>query len=529
MIALPIVERELRVRGRARATYWFRVGAALAASLFVGFVLVAAEAAPRARSIGSYTFGIMAWGTFLYCLAQGVRNTADCLSEEKRAGTLGLLFLTDLRGHDVVLGKLAATSINSFYTLLAVFPPLAIPLVMGGVTAGEFWRLVLVLIVTLLFALAAGLLVSSMARDERQAWGGTVLLTGFIVVLVPLVQGLAPIPIGPTCAFLGLWDTSYSMWPGNFWTGVWSSLLLAAAFLAAASFILPRAWQDHPSTTRRRSQRNGGQEAKARAARARLLDVNPVVWLAGRNEQDRLPLWSAVIFCSVAAAGVWFIYGGAKVVSVSILITFMLLHLALSMWVASEACAAFPAARDTGALELLLSTPLTLREIVDGHLLAMTRLFQRPLLALLAVEGALLAAHLYAGVKKGMRTEEVFFTFFGVGLILLVAVTDLFAVSRFGLWAGLTAKKPGWAVTKTISLVLIAPLLLTVPCFMMWIFWPLLGVLKNLIFMSYAQDQLRRNFRHVLTERYGGTGGVAASRRTARLQNESNLPPVLPR
>ncbi|HET6317538.1 MAG TPA: ABC transporter permease, partial [Chloroflexota bacterium] len=166
MSFLPIVERELRVLGRAKWTYRGRMLSALTASSLAGLVLLWAEATRGAGNVGLFMFQALGWAVFLYCLMQGARNTADCLSEEKRAGTLGLLFLTDLRGYDVALGKLLATSLSSFYGLLAVFPPLGIPLVLGGVTAGEFWRMVLALIVTLLFALTAGLLVSSMSRDE---------------------------------------------------------------------------------------------------------------------------------------------------------------------------------------------------------------------------------------------------------------------------------------------------------------------------------------------------------------------------
>ena len=55
-------------------------------------------------------FCILTGSAVFYCLLSGVWFTADCLSEEKREGTLGLLFLTDLKGYDVVLGKLVATS-----------------------------------------------------------------------------------------------------------------------------------------------------------------------------------------------------------------------------------------------------------------------------------------------------------------------------------------------------------------------------------------------------------------------------------
>ena len=40
---------------------------------------------------------------------------------------------------------------------------LAVPFFLGGVTAGEFWRMTLVLLTTLLFSLATGLLVSALS------------------------------------------------------------------------------------------------------------------------------------------------------------------------------------------------------------------------------------------------------------------------------------------------------------------------------------------------------------------------------
>ena len=72
--------------------------------------------------------GVVAFG---FALLSGLFLTSDCISEEKREGTLGLLFLTDLTGYDVVFGKLAATSLHVFYAMVAIFPVLAIPLLMG--------------------------------------------------------------------------------------------------------------------------------------------------------------------------------------------------------------------------------------------------------------------------------------------------------------------------------------------------------------------------------------------------------------
>src|SRR3954469_1913040 len=173
MTFLPIVDRELRVRARLKSTFRFRIAGALVCIGIVIFLLITTSAFTNPGAMGKTMFNILSWLIFPWCLFEGTRNTADCLSEEKRGGTLGLLFLTDLKPYDVVLGKLVATSLNSFFGLLAVLPPLAVPLLLGGVTAGEFWRLTVVLMVTLFFSLTAGMFASSMSYDERRAWGGT--------------------------------------------------------------------------------------------------------------------------------------------------------------------------------------------------------------------------------------------------------------------------------------------------------------------------------------------------------------------
>ena len=106
MTVLPIVERELRVAARGRRTYWLRMAVALGA-VFIGACIFVLTLGLPSELTGRHIFGWLSGLLLLYCLAYGRRSTADCLSQEKREGTLGLLFLTNLKGHDVVLGKLA--------------------------------------------------------------------------------------------------------------------------------------------------------------------------------------------------------------------------------------------------------------------------------------------------------------------------------------------------------------------------------------------------------------------------------------
>ena len=259
----PIVGRELRVSARQRGIYWTRLAIALVAIL-IGTGIFVVTLGLTAAQTGRHIFECLAGLQFIYCLAYGRRSTADCLSQEKREGTLGLLFLTDLKGHDVVLGKLAATSLKGFYGLLAVFPVLAVPLLLGGTTNGEFWRMVLVLVNTFLFSLAVGVFGSALSRDFRRAMAANLLLLLLLVAVPPAValtmayfSGRPLIPelffSCPAYSFYLCADKQYSMEADHFWSSVgivhgltWLLVLLGqrngAAFLARPTIPRGKEW-----------------------------------------------------------------------------------------------------------------------------------------------------------------------------------------------------------------------------------------------------------------------------------------------
>src|SRR5690242_17532872 len=106
MTLLPIVDRELRVTSRRPRSYWLRLPTAGLAILLLGATVCFGRIGWRWSS--GEIFRLISWYAFYYCLFAGALANADCLSAEKRQNTLGLLFLTDLRGYDVALGKLCA-------------------------------------------------------------------------------------------------------------------------------------------------------------------------------------------------------------------------------------------------------------------------------------------------------------------------------------------------------------------------------------------------------------------------------------
>jgi len=494
MTFLPIVERELRVQARQKRTFRLRLANAAVAMALVVFVLFLDEGTPG--STGRDLFRAMAGLGFIYCLLGGAASTADCLSEEKREGTLGFLFLTDLKGYDVVLGKMLATSLHSFYALMAVFPLLGLTLCIGGVTAGEFWRLVLLLTSTLFFSLAVGMFVSALSREEHRA-----------SIAAALVLSLFGLPC--LIAFGSVFDTRYVLRPAAYWDALLLVHGLSWIVLSVASVVLPRAWQDHGKLPRARP--SPGRQTRPswfrslvqkhrRRARESFLSENPVAWFVHRGARRICRFtWCWVIGASAIALTVAFVQRGQPSIVLRLCLCALALHLLLVIWAAFQAVRLFNDARKSGSLELLLVAPLKEGQIPDGFYLGIRRAFSGPLKLLLVVEAMVIAMEGWFLIQdnpgrsgEGMSAALVMVG----GFCMLVFVTDLFAVARMGMWLGFVLKKPGHAFWRTVIFVMCLPLLLVcsgplLPWIWLW---------KNAVLMSYGREKLREHFRAIVSE-----------------------------
>src|SRR5581483_5309054 len=125
--------------------------------------------------------------TGLVCIFAGPMFSANAIADERRDGTLQLLFLSTLNGADVVLGKFVSVSVYIFYGLLAVQPVMALPFIMGGVTGTEFIRVTLASLNALFFSLALGIFVSVVGRNTEKAVLRTVWALAFCCVMLPLL------------------------------------------------------------------------------------------------------------------------------------------------------------------------------------------------------------------------------------------------------------------------------------------------------------------------------------------------------
>jgi ABC-type transport system involved in cytochrome c biogenesis permease component len=489
MTFLPIVDRELRVACRRSGAYWMRVGSAVIAIGIFSWMVMLTRQYATSVDMGRSIFVALSVLAFAYCLLVGVRNTADCISEEKREGTLGLLFLTDLKGYDVVLGKLAATSLNSVYGLAAIFPILAIPILLGGTTLEQVEIMVLLLLNTLLFSLSAGIWVSAVSRSERSAAGWTFLLilgvSAGLPVLATLLNPRSPsvwlewtqmmltLP-SPGFAYAQFFEQFGA--PGvrapaadYFWSSLSTTFAVSVFMLLHAAHHLRHAWQDRPAGTvrlrwRERLQRWGqGDALQRRIYRTALLDLNPVLWLTSRDRLKVAYVWGTLgVLASLWFWG-WIEWKRDWIDQGNYLITSFAVHFLLKIWVAREACHRLHADRQSGALELLLATPVSVGEILRGQCLGFTRQFRGPVLLVLLID----VLFIIAGSRQGDAGEWMA----AMLVFSLVFVVDLGALAILGLWLGLKSRHATRAVGAVITRLLMLP-------------WFVMGVMATVTMMG---------------------------------------------
>lgn len=464
----PIIERELRVTSRLGSTYWSRVGAGgIGAALFLWLMAMQLAALPAA-SAGLIAFRILAGVSALNVVFTVLRLSSAAFAREKREDTLGLLFLTPLRPRDLAFGKLVSTSLLAFYQFVAVIPMLALPLLAGGVAFGDFLLFVLALANLVFLVATVGLYVSARAWDEKRAstiatllvLALTVVLPGFLPWLAttmpgqPFLTAMAVSPIYPISVALGGGGSSAVLGFSLLLTQI-----IAWLFFAATCRVLPSCWQNRPpgrELSRHSPPRPGAQASappantvvkKGRSVRrpldalhrAQLLDRNPILWLTSRWRIDPTTVW---IFSLLGIIGLPLILGLAQwqvlVEPGFVLAVSFFVNLGFKAHVLIQASAALSLDRGEDTLELLLATPLTPRQLIEGHVQTLREPLRRWVWLALGVEVAWFVLALLAHVSSGGGDTwgYVMFTIPVLGFL----IPDLYAVGWTALRQGVISK-----------------------------------------------------------------------------------------
>lgn len=456
---LPVVMRELREQARRPLNHWLRALGALSLLVVTVQVLQSTSTVPGPRIVmgaggimrvwessgggildrigmaiqafegkGAQVFNALNLVLLMTIGLVGPMLTADCLSRERREGTMGLLFLTPLRPGDVVMAKLLAHGFRAALVFLGAMPVLMLPVLLGGLSWLDVARAALLDAGALVIALTAGLWASTRWQGPRAVLLGALGLAAGALFLWLWIWGAAQgvrvwwggqntdllTAIGSSA--MGRWQLA-CQWanrsivqPELAWmipmcrpmTGVGQLLMPGVALLLAigiAGWVYVRATRC--VAVAQREGRQPGRSERMEAALTRpvmfrdglanlrrvVLRWSPQVWTEVRTWRLRVAPW--VLLLVVAIVETWSLSSAVSLrVGDGRISWAVLMILAVFLGASS-----FQRDRGSGALELALTVPDGVSLLVRGRLVAMVLQVLPAVLFVLGVEGWMSGVH----------------------------------------------------------------------------------------------------------------------------------------
>ena len=467
---LPVVSRELRIASQRSSTFQLRAAAALTAFVFFLYVSIFTYMGNFSFArMGSNLLTLISIVSFIYCLFAGVFYTSDCLSVERRHGTMGLLFLTKLRSYDITAGKLVAHSLSSVYGLVATIPILALSVIFGGVTDQQFIRTVLVLFNSLFLSLCVGLLASALFLEARKS------MTFTILILAALC--FAPLLIDK--ALGGVFDSTYLLsilflsspftllktaWSGMmilpFWSSFWFLFGIGCACFVMSSFVTSK-WnkpaplsRDSPIWDRINSSptliiralRSARLSTRSTASSSEIGIVNaPFGIIATKSNTENTLMWLLLVLGSIAYTWMFF-RPETMIIGIGLYALFPL-HIVIKVLITADACRKLHQDRNSGLLELLYVTPEPIEQLPLAYSKSIRRHYFRlaSVLAMLNIL-ALIGFHTHLMRQTSFQLDVFLLVTLILGGGIVILFIDLKALIWVGLKEGLSKRSLNHAI-----------------------------------------------------------------------------------
>jgi ABC-type transport system involved in multi-copper enzyme maturation permease subunit len=415
----PIFSREVVIAPRRARIYVARAAYALALLLLICTAWLVLTGTQLVRDVGDLArFGVMLFQVLAPLqLALAVFFSAllaaSAVAQEKDRRTLILLLLTNLSNSELVLGSLLASLLQVLVMLAAALPVFMLTALFGGVSFGQIAQ---VFAVTLASVLMCGSLGSTLALWREKTFQALAMTVLVLVLWLALWEFVARGTFGASWWGLScqIWAAGFSPWQavleatrpylhgdpalGPLATPVNLFLLVAVSIsvlLNVVAMVMVRIW--NPSRETQSTQleqdtwispqaRDAGQEqasavevaaepvaasASTKPSRTRRVWDNPVIWREMRTwAYGRKVLVIRLAYLAVfgmAAASVYAATQGDPAITSAAyaLIPMFLISLVL---VNAQAVTSMTSERDGRALDLLLVTDLSPKEIVFGKL-----------------------------------------------------------------------------------------------------------------------------------------------------------------
>jgi ABC-type Na+ efflux pump permease subunit len=417
---LPVLHRELRENSHRAFNYYLRPFAAAAGMTLLWLCVHQVEKRMNAASMGLFLFSCLHTLVLVLIVAIVPAMTADCISEEKRNGTLGLLFLTPLTARGIIIGKSCAHTLRAFMLWLSVLPVLVIPFLLGGVAWFDVATAITMQFCAILLSLAAGMLASALFRKRNAAFGAAcafgvalnfiiawlfVLAVTFVVfapgravgrgilVRIPF-STMFPFAITGSAGFFGSrpgggtsgWSAVLSRGSGVMrveWTrllceGALVTVVLMFIVLMIGAWQIQRSWRDKQSRIPVKWSNRFCTPIflnRFKKQMRRLLDRNPIGWLQQYSWRARTTKWGLCLaFIIIETIAVSVLQNSFDLLDSMTILQIFLLFIVSIMFV-FVGVSSFQTEKQSGALELILITPLRVSQIISGRVYGLWKQF----------------------------------------------------------------------------------------------------------------------------------------------------------
>ena len=467
MAAGPIFEREVLTTPRRLSHYLMRSG--FVAGLLVLFYSIRQATigfqdllfAGDVAAFSAMTFRIFALLQLTLGIFFATIFSASIVAQEKDRKTLILLLMTDLRNHELAIGKLLASLLNAGVLLATSLPVFCFLKLLGGVTWGQiFWSQAIVGAATLA-AGSWGCLVAFWREKTFQTLAISVLGVVLYVLLTHGLGGAFWEPLAEASPYFGLQQVLDPLSSGT--TGIITVsslptvliLLCLAVTLSAVTIAKMRRWNPSQEVHQSVADDPKGMEetlvnVRAPARCHRHVWNQPVIWREMRTRAyGRRMAWiklSYVLLALIIAAVsiqpnaghpeqelVLGMVSGPAFAFLGIAILSLLLTNA-------QAVTSLTNERDGGTLEILLVTDLRPHEFILGKI-GGTLWNAREMIILPLLLVVVIAAF---GQISTLTAENVAY------LCIAFIVLSLFAVT-LGLHAGLTYENSRLAIGHSLG------------------------------------------------------------------------------
>ena len=394
-VSLPLLAKELTEQAARRRTYVVRVIYALILFAVVVIFLIDFNyhrTPLRILGRGRFLLQAIVFAQFfgIYLLLPAA--CCGLLTEEKERNTLGLLFLTRLGPWTILIEKLLGRLIPMLMYVLLTLPILGIAYTLGGVSQSHLWSGVWLLIAASLQMSTLGVMCSAWFRTTAGAFIATYAIGCIVCFSLPFLDEMHIINIGweAQCAFFPpfVFETASGM---NFLKAFGSSiptLILSGVFLVLArAFIVERAFARPTNVIMNviRPMDRFFSSVIVRVTSGRVkLDVepdlpgdDPVAWRETARTvlgRFRYQLYIAVATTLLVCCALVAISSNRGRNDEELAAVIFIFLAVVTLLVCVKSACLFASERSRQTYDVLMTTPLTNRELLDQKMAGIYRL-----------------------------------------------------------------------------------------------------------------------------------------------------------